>query len=98
MEKKSKTKAEAEHMNAVAEIGCIVCLNQGKGHSPSELHHINAHGMGLRSDNYSVIPLCHWHHRTGGYEHAIHSGKRTWECRFGTEIELLKQVKEILNA
>lgn len=92
------TKAEKEWMNRVSEIGCIVCLNEYGEGSPAEMHHVNAHGMGLRSDNYSVIPLCPAHHRTGGHGVAVHAGKETWENRFGYEIDLLEQVREILNA
>lgn len=84
-------------MGAVAAIGCIVCLNNGDSGSPAELHHINAHGMGMRSDSYSVIPLCSFHHRTGGHGHAVHAGKRTWERKFGKETDLLDQVMGILD-
>lgn len=93
----AKTKAEREHMARVADLGCIVCRNEHDAFTLAELHHVNAHGMGLRSDNYSVIPLCPAHHRTGGYGVAVHAGKRTWEEIFGTEIELLEQVRGILD-
>lgn len=91
-------KSEKEWMSRVAGIGCIVCINEHGEGSPAELHHINSHGVGLRSDNYSVIPLCHAHHRTGGHGIAVHAGKKTWEERFGYEIDLLEQVRELLNA
>lgn len=93
----TKTKAEREHMTRVADLGCIVCLNEHGEASPAELHHVNANGMGLRSDNYSVIPLCPAHHRAGSYGVAIHAGKRTWEEKFGAETELLKQVRGLID-
>jgi hypothetical protein len=87
-------KAEREHLNKVAELGCIVCYNNGYPDSEAEIHHINARGMGMRSDNYSVIPLCPYHHRNGGYGEAVHAGLVAFEKNYGTEAELLKQVRE----
>lgn len=92
------TKAEREHLSKVAEIGCIVCLNENHGQSPAEIHHIRSgKGMGQRASNYEAIPLCHAHHRTGGYGIAFHAGSKVWQERFGSEELLLDQVKEILQ-
>lgn len=58
-----------------------------------EMHHIRTGcGMGQRSDNFRVIPPCPAHHRTGGFGVAIHAGQKTWEGKYGTELELLDQV------
>lgn len=85
------TKAEKEHMNRVAELGCIIC------HQPTELHHPRfLAGMGQKSSNYDVIPLCPLHHRTGGYGTAIHAGIKAFEKNFGTESELLERVNKLL--
>ena len=92
------TKAEKEHLSKVAEIGCIVCLNENYGQSPAEIHHIRSgQGMAQRASNYEVIPLCPIHHRNGGHGVAVHAGIETWQERFGTEVELLEQVKEMLQ-
>lgn len=92
------TKAEKQHLNKIAELGCIVCINEGLGKSPAELHHIRTgQGMAQRASNYEVIPLCHVHHRTGGYGVAFHAGKGGFESRFGTEKQLLIQVEELLS-
>ena len=92
------TKAEKEHLSKVAEIGCIVCLNENYGQSPAEIHHIRSgQGMAQRASNYEVIPLCPIHHRNGGHGVAVHAGIETWQERFGTEVELLNQVKEMLQ-
>ena len=92
------TKAEREHLSKVAEIGCIVCLNENYGQSPAEIHHIRSgKGMAQRASNYEVIPLCPIHHRNGGHGVAVHAGIETWQERFGTEVELLEQVKEMLQ-
>lgn len=92
------TKAEKEHLSKVAEIGCIVCLNENYGQSPAEIHHIRSgQGMAQRASNYEAIPLCPAHHRNGGHGVAFHAGPRVWQERYGSEELLLNQVKEILQ-
>ena len=92
------TKAEKEHLSKVAEIGCIVCLNENYGQSPAEIHHIRSgKGMGQRASNYEAIPLCPAHHRNGGHGIAFHAGSKVWQERYGSEELLLSQVKEILQ-
>ncbi len=91
-------KAEREHLSRVAALGCIVCRNLGYGETPAEIHHIRTgQGIAQRADNFSSIPLCHPHHRTGGHGIAVHAGKQTWEKNFGTELELLEQVNNELG-
>lgn len=89
--------AERSHLSSVAAIGCIVCLNNGYHDTPAEIHHIGNGAMGKRATNYETIPLCHAHHRTGGYGVAVHSGRIEWESNFGGEQELLEQAKGLLN-
>ncbi len=92
------TKAEKLHLSRVAGLGCIVCLNLGYGRSPCEIHHIRSgQGMSIRADNYSIIGLCAIHHRLGGHGVAIHAGQKTWESLYGTERELLDQVRRLLK-
>lgn len=92
------TAAEKRHLNRVAGLGCIVCRNEGYGESPAARHHIRAgQGMSQRASNYEVLPLCGAHHQTGGFGVAIHAGQKTWEAKFGTELELLAQVRELLG-
>lgn len=92
------TKAEKEHRNKVAALGCIVCLNRGNPDTPAQLHHIRAgQGMSQRAGEYEVIPLCPYHHQHGGLGNAIHAGQTTWEANHGSELELLFQVRELLN-
>jgi hypothetical protein len=92
------TKAEKAHLNRVAELGCIVCRNLGHGITPAEVHHLRyGVGAGQRNNHYNTIPLCHIHHRTGGYGVAFHAGKIAFELRYGTERELWFQVNELLK-
>ena len=89
MAKKPATKAEREHMGMVAELGCIICRR------PAEVHHIA--GQGMRASSYETIPLCADHHRNGNIGVAVHSGRRSFEARHGTEEELLSKTLELLK-
>ena len=89
MAKKRPTKAEREYMSKVAELGCFIC------HAPAEIHHKTGAGMGLKSSNYDVIPLCPNHHRGNEGIHQI--GKITWEEMFGTQEGMIKRIRSILD-
>lgn len=92
-------KDDREYLQRVAELGCVVCRNLGYGASPAEIHHLRKGcGVGQRSSHRRAIPLCPPHHRTGGYGVAIHAGKKTWEKIYGSEEELLEQVKRELRS
>jgi hypothetical protein len=94
---KSKTAADKRHLNKVAELGCIACINMGYPDSPAEIHHPRAgQGMSQRAPHDMAIPLCPPHHRTGGHSVAIHAGQEAWEDIHGTELELLDQVRGLL--
>lgn len=87
------TKAEKQHLDDVAQLGCIVCRNLGHGPTPAEVHHIRS-GQGLkRASHYDTIPLCPYHHRIGGYGEAFHAGPEIWQRKYGPEIVLLKQTR-----
>jgi hypothetical protein len=92
--RKPATKAEREHMGVVAGLYCIVCRNLQLGESPAEVHHVRfLAGGGQRAGNLETIPLCPRHHRIGGYGVAFHAGRKEWERKYGTEADLLDQVK-----
>ncbi len=82
----------------IADVGCIVCRQLGYSDSPAEVHHLrDGVGMSQRNDDNNAIPLCHVHHRTGGYGVAFHAGKNAFEEKFGTERELLEQTHALIN-
>jgi len=86
------TRDERNHYDKLSQLGCIACLIKGVGYSPAEIHHIKSGnaGMGKKSHWSLAIPLCHAHHRTGGYKVAIHAGKKAFEAAIGmSEAELL---------
>ncbi|QDL31469.1 Ref family recombination enhancement nuclease [Serratia liquefaciens] len=92
-------KDDREYLQRVAELGCVVCRNLGYGASPAEIHHLRKGcGVGQRSSHRRAIPLCPPHHRTGGHGVAIHAGQKTWEKIYGSEEELLEQVKRELRS
>lgn len=94
---KSKTKAEQLHHQDVADLGCLVCKNNGHPGSPAEIHHIrDGAGIGRKASHFEVIPLCPPHHRTGGWGIAFHAGKREWEKNYGQQAVLLNQVEREL--
>lgn len=98
MAKKSATKAEKAHMSRVQELGCIACETLGHFGTPAEIHHIRAgQGVAQRASNTKVLPLCPWHHRTGGYGHAFHAGDKTWQDKFGYELDLLEEINDRLG-
>jgi len=49
------------YIEAVAELGCVICRRIGRGYSSAEIHHV-AEGSGKRSD-YAIVGLCPEHHR-----------------------------------
>lgn len=90
-------KADRAHLDALCQLGCIVCQREGYGYSECEVHHLRAgRGMSQRSAHTRAIGLCPPHHRTGGHGVAFHAGKQAFEARFGTEEELLTAVQELM--
>ena len=88
--RKTKTKAEKERLQTIAEMPCYACFQDGF-ENQAEVHHIRKHtGMGLRPPHSDTIPLCYSHHRTGKI--SVHLGKKEFEKRYGTEQEILKKV------
>ena len=90
------TAKDKRHFEKVAGLGCVVCNNNFVFDVPAEIHHIGNGTMGKRASNSEVIPLCHIHHRTGDYGIAVHAGRKAFEHNFGTEQELLEQVRGLL--
>lgn len=92
------TKTEREYVAAVAKLGCLACRKLGYFTPDVEIHHVRmGNGIGQRASHFETIGLCATHHRLGGHGVALHAGQRTWEAKFGTEAELLEQVKQELE-
>jgi len=82
-------------MDAITELGCCVCLREGLGISPSEVHHMLSGGR--RMGHLFTIPLCYLHHRSGRNDEQVVSrdqSQRRFEARYGKEADLLEWVRE----
>lgn len=92
-------KADRQHLNRVAALGCIACIIDGIRETPCEVHHPRAGtGKGMRASHREAIGLCPPHHR--GTMHpavpSIHLDRLTFIERYGTEAELLQLTREEL--
>jgi len=88
--KKKPNKLERERLQAVADMPCYACFQDGL-EMQSEVHHIRKHtGLSIRPDHKFTIPLCAKHHRYGKV--SVHLGKKEFEKRYGTELEILEKV------
>jgi hypothetical protein len=80
------------------DMGCICCLNTMGVKSDPDIHHI-LHA-GKRIDDFHTIPLCPSHHRLGVNNEIVvsrHPWKKEFEKRYGTEMELLEQVRKLAD-
>lgn len=81
---------------AVVQLGCIVCRNEGFLDSPATIHHLRS-GTGMGQKDKRFIPLCPLHHQLGGHGVAFHAGKKAWERRYGTQEGLYAQVRDLIQ-
>jgi hypothetical protein len=89
-------KADKEHMNRVAAVGCILCDHLGYGATPAQLHHIReGQGMSQRASNFLVVPLCETHHTGNPGVHGL--GEKGFYTRYKlSELDLLAMTLEAL--
>lgn len=90
------TKREKLHKNRLAALGCLICKR------PPEIHHIRkGTGLGLRESDFRALPLCFDHHSAQTrlpFGYAVHKGTKSFEARFGDQLDLLDRVYAKLNA
>jgi len=82
-------KAERDWMDAITQMGCCICIREGRGRTPAEVHHMLAGGR--RQGHLFTLPLCYWHHRSGRNDAEIVSrdqNRRRFEARYGNPIPL----------
>lgn len=95
MRSRHKTKADKAWLDAITQLGCIVCWQEFQVYTPAMPHHLE--GVTKPGCHKLTIPLCDGHHQNGGYGVAFHAtGRKTWEAKFGTERELLQLTRSIL--
>ena len=88
--------AEKQHMNRIAELGCILCNHLDYGSTPAHLHHIReGQGMSQRASNFLVVPLCPEHHQGSSGIHGL--GEKGFYTRYKlSELDLLAMTLERL--
>lgn len=88
--------AAQRHMDAMAALGCILCILLKLGRTPAECHHPREEqGGAQRADDLLVIPLCPEHHRGPSGFHGL--GKQAFIARYGVdELDLLAMALALL--
>lgn len=95
--KKTKTKEEKIYLSKVAKLPCSISDKNCGGRV--EIHHRTNAGMGLRASHYDTMPLCFNHHSAQtplAFGDAVHKGTKTFEKKYGTQDDLIKQTQEML--
>lgn len=87
----SRTAAEVELHDRIAQLGCICCRIEGIENPWISIHHCN--GRTRPGCHQDVLPLCGPHHQKEfPYVLARHGNKRAWEAKYGKEYDLVEQV------
>lgn len=87
----AKPKHIQDRFNAITEFGCVVCyLYHDVPNSPCAIHHLPNGAMGKRAGDELTIGLCVSHHQHGGHGVAVHAGRKAFEDRYCSELELLE--------
>ncbi len=88
------SKAERNHYDRIAQLGCALCRHLGYGETPSHIHHIRR--LGMKRSNAPVIPLCPTHHTGNIGVHGL--GKKGFAEKYGvTEEDLLAQTEALCS-
>lgn len=95
---RTPTKEEKAWLDAIGEIGCIVCKVHHDTFTPASPHHIG--GKTKPGAHLNTIPLCGLHHQ-GGNDCAEytsrHPYKARFEARYGTEAELIEITRGMIE-
>ena len=94
---KRATVAEQRHADRVADLGCWVCRVHLGVFTKCEIHHIKSGVVGIGRRSKLIIGLCPIHHRLGGHGVALHAGVKTWEARFGRQIDMVREIENELG-
>lgn len=97
MKSHSATKEEKEWMDAIVQLGCIVCRLHLGVKTPAEVHHID--GKVKPGAHLNTIPLCPNHHRAGLATPMCvsrHPYKAQFIERYGSEEYLHEQTSSLI--
>lgn len=98
MTQRAYSKSDKQWLDAITQLGCIVCFNQGDFETPASPHHID--GRVKEGCHKKTIPLCGLHHQGGNNckEYvSIHPHKAAFVKRYGSEEQLLEQCKTLIG-
>lgn len=84
---------DKKHLGRVALINCVACRKEKAGRiTRLEIHHKTGCGMGKKASDLLTIPLCNFHHQSGGRGFALHRGIDLWEEKFGKQEDLILEI------
>lgn len=90
--KKARTAAQIEYQGKVAQLGCLLCREQGRGIVGANLHHIReGQGMGQRASHWLVVPLCRDCHQG---KNGLHGDQSLMRISKLSELDLLAMTIE----
>jgi hypothetical protein len=82
------------YYDATVKAGCAACKSPYRetGTNRTALHHCVGHGFPAKREHRPVIGLCAFTCHQFGPE-AFHSGRKSFEAKHGTQLELLTEVE-----
>ncbi len=97
MKGRTATKADKKLWDALASIGCVACLKDGRLNPWVSIHHIA--GRTQPGAHQKVLALCAEHHQQDDTDPlgriAVHPNKAQFEQRYGNQYELLEESKQL---
>jgi hypothetical protein len=85
---RTPTVDEGAYMQAVADLGCIICRIYLHVYSPAEIHHVD--GKTKLGCHFRILPLCARHHRITGKGYVSRAdGKKAFEAKYMPEEDLI---------
>lgn len=83
-------------MDAIGQLGCIVCKEVHCIYSPASIHHIE--GRTKPGAHLLTIPLCYHHHQGSVVVSRHGTNRKTFAAEYGkTEYQWLELCKELVN-
>lgn len=85
-------------MDAITQLGCVVCREQLEQLTPAEVHHLD--GKTVEGAHFRTIPLCYYHHRAGVDNPTCtsrHPFKARFEARYGSEENLWQTTRSLVE-
>lgn len=90
------TKAERQHLDRVASLPCVLCLELGQQQqSPTNIHHVReGQGMSQRASNFLTVALCRDCHQG---PKGLHGDKTMLQIAKVDELDLLAKTIELAH-